>query len=65
MQVTTVFHVVPAQHGWSIHTEDGEGAAAYVDKTTALRLGQELARASHGQLVIHREDGSVQAEHSY
>jgi len=63
MQVITVYHVVPAPTGWAVHTVDGE--TAYADKSTALRLGQELARASRGQLVIHRDDGTVQAEHSY
>jgi hypothetical protein len=63
MQATTVYHVVPARSGWALHTHEGE--TAYADKLTALRQGQEMARASRGQLVIHRDDGSVQAEHSY
>ena len=61
-----VYHVAPMYSGWTVHLE-GEGASgsAYSDKGTALRFGQELARQSHGQLVIHREDGSIQAEHRY
>jgi hypothetical protein len=63
MQATHVVHVLPGPSGWAIHTETGE--TAFADRTTALRMGQELARSSRGQLVIHREDGTVQAEHSY
>jgi hypothetical protein len=49
-----------------VRTEGGsDSASAYADKGSALRYGQELARQAHGQLVIHREDGSVQAEHRY
>jgi hypothetical protein len=61
-----VYHVTRAYSGWIVQLE-GEGASgsAYSDKGTALRFGQELARQAHGQLVIHREDGSVQAEHRY
>ena len=62
---TNVYHVAPAFQGWSVLAEDGNGTSAYAEKSTALRYGQELARASRGHLVIHREDGSIQAEHKY
>jgi hypothetical protein len=61
-----VYHVTPAYSGWAVQLEgEGVSGSAYSDKGTALRFGQELARQSHGQLVIHREDGSIQAEHRY
>ena len=61
-----IYHVTPMYTGWAVQLE-GENASgsAYSDKGTALRFGQELARQSHGHLVIHREDGSIQAEHWY
>ena len=65
MQAIVVYHVAPAHHGWSVLAEDGSGTSAYAEKSTALRFGLELARASRGQVVIHREDGSIQAEHTY
>jgi len=66
MQAIVVYHVAPAHQGWSVLAEDGSGStSAYAEKSTALRYGLELARASRGQVVIHREDGSIQAEHTY
>jgi hypothetical protein len=66
MNGSCVYHVTPSYTGWTVQVE-GESASgsAWSDKGTALRFGQELARRTHGQLVIHREDGSVQAEHRY
>lgn len=59
-----VYHVAPTHIGWSVCAE-GEAESAYADKGTALRYGQELARQARAQLVVHREDGSIQAEHRY
>jgi hypothetical protein len=61
-----VYHVTPTDAGWAVRVEgDGVMENAYCDKGSALRYGQELARQSRGQLVIHRDDGSIQAEHRY
>jgi hypothetical protein len=66
IHVAPVYHVTPASHGWAVQSEGHNSAASdYADKSTAVRFGQELARQSHGQLVIHREDGSIQAAHWY
>ena len=61
----SVYHVQPVYSGWAVQVEGEVASSSYSDKCTALRFGQELARQSHGQLVIHREDGSIQAEHRY
>jgi hypothetical protein len=66
MNATLVYHVSPTCVGWAVRTEEElEPENWYADKDTALRYGQELARQSRGQLVIHRQDGSIQAEHWY
>jgi hypothetical protein len=66
MNAVLTYHVAPTSFGWMVRTEgEIEIPSAYADKGSALRYGQELARQARGQLVIHREDGSVQAEHRY
>jgi hypothetical protein len=60
-----VYHVTPRYSGWTVQVEGEGDSGSYADKRTALRFGQELARQSHGHLVIHREDGTIQAEHRY
>jgi hypothetical protein len=66
MNPVVVYHVAPTSVGWALRSGEAlDPGSAYADKVTAVRQAQELARRSHGQLVIHREDGSIQAEHSY
>jgi hypothetical protein len=66
IDVAPIYHVTPAHHGWAVQSEGHISVSSdYADKTTAVRFGQELARQARGQLVIHREDGSVQAAHWY
>ena len=60
-----IYHVAPRLGRWSVEEEVGSPAATCVEKDTALRLGMELARVRRAQLVVHREDGSVHAEHTY
>ena len=65
MFVATVYHVAPRLGRWLVEQEGGDPAANCADKATAVRLAQELARTRHGLLVLHRDDGSVHAEHHY
>jgi hypothetical protein len=66
IDIAPVYHVTPAHHGWAVQSEGHISVISdYADKTTAVRFGQELAQRARGQLVIHREDGSVQAAHWY
>ena len=66
MSESAVYHVTPLDSGWGVRLE-GEDVTenAYWDKGSALRFGQELARRARGHLIVHREDGTVQAEHWY
>ena len=62
---SAVFHVAPRLGRWTVE-EEGRGAEANcAEKATAVRLAQELARTHHALLVLHRDDGSVHAEHHY
>lgn len=60
-----IYHVAPRMGGWTVESEGGDAAATCADKATAVRLAQELARTRHALLVLHRDDGSVHAEHHY
>ena len=62
---SAVYHVAPRMARWTVEREGGDPAAICDDKAAAVRLAQELARTRHALLVLHREDGSVHAEHHY
>ena len=65
MVYPAIYHVAPHMGRWTVEEEGGAPAATCVERDTALRLGKELARVRHAHLVVHREDGSVAAEHTY
>jgi hypothetical protein len=65
MVYPAIYHVTPHMGRWTVEEEGGAAAATCVERDTALRLGKELARVRHAHLVVHREDGSVLAEHTY
>lgn len=63
---SSIYHVTAAGRIWGVKREDDDlSFTPAPDKDSAVRYGRELARAAHGRLVIHREDGSVHAEHGY
>jgi hypothetical protein len=65
MVYPAIYHVAPRLGHWTVEEEGGAPAATCAEKDTALRLGKELARVRRAHLVVHREDGSVHAEHTY
>ena len=65
MVYSAVYHVAPRMGRWMVEQEGGDPAAMCADKASAVRLAQELARTRHGLLVLHRDDGSIHAEHRY
>jgi len=66
MNSASIYHVSPIGHGWVVGTEEeAHTASAYADKSAAIRYGQALAHKARGSLVVHRDDGSIQAEHRY
>lgn len=60
-----VYHVAPRLGRWTVEEEGRDPAATCVEKETAVRFAQELARVRRALLVVHRDDGSVHAEHRY
>ena len=60
-----IYHVARSMGRWMVEEEGSDPAATCSDKATAVRLAQELARARRARLVLHRDDGSVHAEHHY
>ena len=62
---SAIYHVAPRLGRWMVEEEGHHPAATCVEKATAVRLAQELARAHHALLILHRDDGSVHAEHHY
>ena len=65
MEHSAVYHVAPRMGHWTVEEEGRFPAATCAEKATAVRLAQELARGKHALLVLHRDDGSVHAEHHY
>lgn len=64
---SAVFHVVPRDGGWAVEREGKSRAASRHDtKANALAAGRELARSNApSDLVVHRQDGTVQNQFSY
>ncbi len=63
---SSIYHVTAAGRIWGIKRDDDDlSFTPHLDKDSAVRYARELARAAHGRLVVHREDGSVHAEHAY
>ena len=63
-----VYHVAPNHNGgWDVKAEDNKRPSGHFGKKTdAVARGKELAKkAALGQLMIHKQDGTIQAEHTY
>lgn len=63
-----VYHVAPgANGGWDVKAEDNKRPSGnFKNKTAAVARGKELAKKTAlGQLIVHKQDGSIQTQHSY
>jgi hypothetical protein len=63
-----VYHVAPGSNGgWDVKADDNKRPSGHFGKKTdAVVRGKELAKkAACGQIKIHRQDGTIQAEHTY
>lgn len=59
-------HVVPHPSGWAIKAEKAEKASNVFDtKREALKKGQQIASNQKTQLVIHRQDGTIEKEQDF
>ena len=62
------YHVVPnSQGGWYVKAENSSRASSsHEKKTDAVDHAKHLAKnQTLGQIVIHRQDGQIQTEHTY
>jgi len=62
------YHVTPTGKGdWKVKAEDKSRAAGvHQNKSEAIAQARDLAKANpKGQVVIHKRDGTIQAEHTY
>lgn len=63
-----VYHVVPNRNGgWDVKPEGAARAIRHFPtKQPAIDMAKEMAKkAELGQVKIHREDGTIQTEHTY
>jgi len=58
-------HVSGTRGEWSVMPQGGFEGYRATTKAEAIQRGREMARERHGQLIVHREDGKVQAESNY
>jgi hypothetical protein len=61
------YHVTPKGDQWQVKKEGAERANKLFDnKADALDKGRDLAKhAELGQLIIHKQTGTFQTEHTY
>jgi len=62
------YHVTPNQDGgWNVKGQGASRASSTHDtKADAVDRGRELAKSQPlGQLVIHKQDGTIQTEYTY
>ena len=60
------YHVVPHSEGWAVKRENASRASSTHDtQRQAIDAGRRLAQQSHGELRIHRADGTIRDSDSY
>ncbi|GFO59225.1 hypothetical protein GMST_15500 [Geomonas silvestris] len=63
-----VVHVVPdkKQGGWNVEVEKQQGKKHFETKDDAVGAGKKIAKEGPlGQIKIHKQDGTIQTEHTY
>lgn len=60
-------HVVPSPNGgWDVKREGEHRPIDHSDKQQdAIDAGRRVAQTNHGELVIHRRDGTIRDKDSY
>jgi uncharacterized protein YdaT len=59
-------HVVPHEEGWATKKEGASRAGSVHDtKADALEQAHEQAKRERVEVVIHRQDGTIQDSDSY
>jgi len=62
------YHVIPrTDGGWNVKEENASRASSsHATKAEAIARAKELAKKQAlGQVIIHKQDGTIQTEHTY
>lgn len=60
------YHVVPHGTGWAARREQSSRASSqHGTQREAINAGRNLAKKTHGELRIHRADGTIRDSDSY
>lgn len=61
------YHVTKRDDGWAVEAEGAERASVVEGrKTEAVDRARQIARnQAPSQVIIHKEDGTFQTEHTY
>lgn len=60
------YHVVPHGSGWAVRREQASRVSSqHGTQGEAIDSGRRLAQQSHGELRIHRRDGTIRDSDSY
>lgn len=68
MSERKAYHVTPhPEGGWKVEAEGATRASStHQTKEEAVDNAKELAKSQEpGQVIIHRRDGTIEAEHTY
>ena len=68
MEKRKTYHVIPGTDGcWKVKEEKASRASnSQETKAEAVERAKELAKNQGlGQVVIHKQDGTIQTEHTY
>jgi hypothetical protein len=61
-----VYDVSPSDGDWEVKRRGGKRATRVFDrKADAVQFGRDLAKGQKGQLVIRKQDGTIQEERTY
>lgn len=62
-----VYHVLPEGDDWKVRRAGaGRAEGVYENKSDAVERAKVLAKGARlGQVKIHKQDGSIQTEHTY
>ncbi len=59
-------HVVSHEDGWAVQAEDAKQPSdVFENKPEAVERAKEIAKNKGTQVIIHKQDGSIQDEKSY
>lgn len=59
-------HVVPHESGWAVRREGADRASTVTrTKEQAVEHARDVAQRERGEVIIHRENGTIQEERSY